>query len=102
MASSPRRIGLTITLAIAAAAGAVAVGRAILQGDRGIVSVTDFGAETGSRKNAVTAVRRALDACRRVRVEGNRVNEDVLGRNIVLKDTAASEVSVGPNQAWVR
>ena len=66
MASSPRRIGLTITLAIAAAAVAVAVGRAIPQGDRRIVSVTDFGAETGSRKNAVTAVRRALDACRRL------------------------------------
>jgi len=66
MASSPRRIGLTITLAIAAAAVAVAVGRAIPQGDRRIVSVTDFGAEPGSRKNAVPAVQRALDACRRL------------------------------------
>jgi hypothetical protein len=50
----------------------------------------------------VAAVKRALEACRRVRVEGNRVAEDVLGRNIVLKDTAAGEVSVGPNQTWIR
>jgi hypothetical protein len=43
-----------------------------------------------------------FEACRGVRVEGNRVDEDVLGRNILLPGTPASEVTVGPNQAWVR
>jgi hypothetical protein len=43
-----------------------------------------------------------FEACRRVRVDGNRFEGDVLGRNIVLKDTAASELVVGPGQAWVR
>jgi hypothetical protein len=43
-----------------------------------------------------------LDACRRVRVDGNRFEGDVLGRNIVLKDTPADELTVGPGQAWVR
>jgi hypothetical protein len=51
---------------------------------------------------AAAAARRALDACRRVRVDNNRVDADVLGRNIVLKDTAPGEVNVGPNQAWIR
>ena len=43
-----------------------------------------------------------FEACRRVRVEGNRVAEDVLGRNIVLAGTPPSEVLIGPNQNWVR
>ena len=43
-----------------------------------------------------------FEACRRVRVDSNRFEGDVLGRNIVLKDTAASELVVGPGQAWVR
>ena len=43
-----------------------------------------------------------FEACRRVRVDGNRVADDVLGRNIVLTGTPASEVVVGPNQNWLR
>jgi hypothetical protein len=51
---------------------------------------------------AAAAARRALEACRRVRVGNNRVDSNVLGRDIALKGTAASEVSAVPNQAWVR
>jgi hypothetical protein len=43
-----------------------------------------------------------FEACRRVRVEGNRFEGDVLGRNIVLAGTADTELFVGPGQAWVR
>jgi hypothetical protein len=43
-----------------------------------------------------------FEACRRVRVDANRVDPDVLGRNIVLTDTAPAEVAVGPDQAWIR
>jgi hypothetical protein len=43
-----------------------------------------------------------FEACRGVRVDRNRFEGDVLGRNIVLKDTAATELTVGPGQAWVR
>jgi hypothetical protein len=43
-----------------------------------------------------------FEACRNVRVDGNRVADDVLGRNILLPGTSASEVTVGPNQNWVR
>jgi len=35
-------------------------------------------------------------------VDRNRFEGDVLGRNIVLVDTAAAELTVGPGQAWVR
>ena len=42
-----------------------------------------------------------FEAGRRVRVERNRFEGDVLGRNIVLKDTAATELTVGPGQAWI-
>jgi hypothetical protein len=98
MTLDTRRFAITILLALIAAA----TGGAVRQTDGRAVRVTDFGAGPGSRKNAVAAVKRALEACRRVRVEGNRVAEDVLGRNIVLKDTAAGEVSVGPNQTWIR
>ncbi len=34
-----------------------------------------------------------FEACRRVRVERNQLGEDVLGRNIVLKDTPEGELS---------
>jgi len=43
-----------------------------------------------------------FEFCRRVRVEGNRVAEDVLGRNIVLANTPDGEVTVTPGQGWVR
>jgi hypothetical protein len=43
-----------------------------------------------------------LEACRRVRVDGNRVADDVLGRNIVLAGTPPAELAIGPNQNWVR
>jgi len=46
--------------------------------------------------------RPAAKSPRRVRVEGNRVADDVLGRNVVLTDTPAGEVTVGPGQGWVR
>jgi hypothetical protein len=42
-----------------------------------------------------------FEACRRVRVDRNVLEGEVLGRNIVLKDTAAAEVEVGPGQDWV-
>ena len=42
-----------------------------------------------------------FEACRRVRVDGNVLEGDVLGRNIVLRDTAAAELEVGPGQGWV-
>ena len=43
-----------------------------------------------------------FEACRRVRVEGNRFEGEVLGRNIVLKDMPEAELTVGPGQSWVR
>jgi hypothetical protein len=43
-----------------------------------------------------------FEACRRVRVERNQLGEDVLGRNIVLKDTPDGELFIGPGQNWVR
>jgi hypothetical protein len=43
-----------------------------------------------------------FEACRRVRVEGNRVADDVLGRNIVLAGTPPADLAVGPGQNWVR
>jgi hypothetical protein len=42
-----------------------------------------------------------FEACRRVRVDRNLFEGDVLGRNIVLKDTAPNELTVGPGQAWI-
>ena len=42
-----------------------------------------------------------FESCRRIRVEGNRFEGDVLGRNIVLKDTADTELFVGPGQEWI-
>ena len=42
-----------------------------------------------------------FELCRGVRVDGNRFEGDVLGRNIVLDRTPASEVAVGPGQEWV-
>ncbi len=42
-----------------------------------------------------------FEVCRNVRVDGNRVDDDVLGRNIVLGGTTPSELRVGPGQAWV-
>ena len=47
------------------------------------------------RKATVT-----LEACRNVRIEGNRFEGEVLGRNIVLSQTAESEVSIGAGQDW--
>ena len=42
-----------------------------------------------------------FELCRRVRVDGNRFEGDVLGRNVVLDRTPAAEVTVGPGQGWV-
>ena len=50
-----------------------------------------------SRKATLT-----LEACQGVRIEGNQFEGDVLGKNIVLSQTAASEVVVGPDQGWMR
>jgi len=49
------------------------------------------------RKATVT-----LEACRNVRIEGNRFEGDVLGKNITLKQTAESDVSIGAGQGWAR
>jgi hypothetical protein len=43
-----------------------------------------------------------FELCRRVRVDGNRFEGDVLGRNVVLDRTPAAEVAIGPGQGWVR
>jgi hypothetical protein len=43
-----------------------------------------------------------FERCRRVRVDGNRLEGDVLGRNVVLDRTPASEVAIGPGQGWTR
>ena len=43
-----------------------------------------------------------FEACRRVRVDANRFEGDVLGRNIVRKDTLATDLIVGPGQAWIQ
>lgn len=47
------------------------------------------------RKATVT-----LEFCRQVRIEGNRFEGDVLGRNIVRWETAESELKVGSGQGW--
>ena len=52
---------------------------------------------THARKATLT-----FEACRRVRVDGNRFEGEVLGRNIVLEHTPAAELMVGPGQTWVR
>ena len=57
-----------------------------------------------SRHHEPVHARRAtltFELCRHVRVDGNRFEGDVLGRNIVLERTPPSEVAVGPGQAWV-
>jgi polygalacturonase len=43
-----------------------------------------------------------FEACRGVRVERNQLGEDVLGRNVVVKDTPEVELFIGPGQGWVR
>ncbi len=48
-----------------------------------------------SRKATLT-----LEFCRGVRVEGNHFEGEVLGKNIVLKET--TDVQVGPGQGWVQ
>ena len=40
--------------------------------------------------------------CRRVVVDGNRLEGEVLGRNVVLDRTPAAEVTIGPGQGWLR
>jgi len=50
-----------------------------------------------ARKATVT-----LEACRSVRIEGNRFEGDVLGKNIVLKQTAETDVMIGTGQGWIR
>lgn len=42
-----------------------------------------------------------LEACRGIGIAGNQFEGDVLGRNIVLKETDEKEVRIGPGQAWV-
>jgi hypothetical protein len=43
-----------------------------------------------------------FELCRRVRVDGNRFEGDVLGRNVVLDRTPPEELAIGPGQQWVR
>lgn len=43
-----------------------------------------------------------FELCRRVVVDGNRLEGEVLGRNVVLDRTPAAEVTIGPGQGWVR
>jgi len=43
-----------------------------------------------------------FEYCRRVRVEDNRVADDVLGRNIALKETPDAQLIVTPAGAWRR
>jgi len=50
-----------------------------------------------ARKTTLT-----LEACRGVRIEGNRFEGDVLGKNIALKGTAETDVRIGPGQGWIR
>ncbi len=61
------------------------------------ITRSDYAAAHHSRKATVT-----LESCRGVRIEANRFVGDVLGKNIVLKGTAPSEVTIGPGQGWVR
>ncbi|MCC7377567.1 MAG: right-handed parallel beta-helix repeat-containing protein [Verrucomicrobiales bacterium] len=42
-----------------------------------------------------------FEACREIRVEGNRFEGEVLGRNIALEQTGAVELQIGPGQGWV-
>jgi hypothetical protein len=49
------------------------------------------------RKATVT-----LEACRSVRIDGNRFEGEVLGKNIRLNETDESNVRIGPDQGWVR
>jgi hypothetical protein len=49
-----------------------------------------------SRKATVT-----LELCRSVRIDGNQFQGEVLGKNIVLMETPATEVKVGPGQGWI-
>jgi hypothetical protein len=42
-----------------------------------------------------------FELCRNVRVDGNRLEGDVLGRSIVLDRTPPGELAVGPGQEWL-
>ena len=43
-----------------------------------------------------------LEACHNVRIEANHFEGEVLGKNITLKQTAESDVSIGAGQGWTR
>ena len=73
MAHSGRRHLWRVLLAI----GAIAAGGAT-EANAQVVRVTDYGAEPGSRKNAVAAVGRALEACRRLDEAGPGLPEGPL------------------------
>ena len=62
MTTHRRSLVWTVPLAMTA----LAMGRAMPRDDARVVRVTSYGAEPGSRKNAVAAVSRALEACRKL------------------------------------
>ena len=62
--------------------------------DNRLIRSHDFAPFHG-RKATVT-----LEYCRQVRIEGNRFEGEVLGRNIVRRETAEGEVKIGPDQGW--
>ncbi len=62
MTTHRRSLIWTVPLAMTA----LAMGRAMPRDDARVVRVTSYGAEPGSRKNAVAAVSRALEACRKL------------------------------------
>jgi hypothetical protein len=35
-------------------------------------------------------------------MEKNRLEGEVPGKNIILKETAAAEATIGPGQGWIR
>jgi hypothetical protein len=43
-----------------------------------------------------------LEACHNVRIDANHFEGDVLGKNITLKQTAESDLSVSAGQGWTR
>lgn len=43
-----------------------------------------------------------FEACRGIQIDANKFEGEILGKNIVLQQTPASEVQVGPGQDWIR
>ena len=61
-----------------------------------IIRSHDF-APFHSRQATIT-----LEACHNVRIDANHFEGDVLGKNITLKQTAESDLSVSAGQGWTR